>query len=147
MSEQHVTASTVISFAEELENRSTAFYTQLGDRFAEHEDAFRRYAKDCTKNKTLVTRTYQETVSDALETGYSFEGLDLGAYAVDFGLAEGLSLSDALGKAMALEESAAAFYHDVAERSRSLLATIPRAFTRVAKKREGIRSELGTLQS
>jgi hypothetical protein len=37
--------------------------------------------------------------------------------------------------AIDLEEKATAFYQEVAERSQSLLATIPAAFKRVAKKR------------
>ena len=47
--------------------------------------------------------------------------------------------------AIGLEEKANEFYLDVAERSQSLLATIPRAFRRVAKKRNGRRLKLQSL--
>ena len=76
-----------------------------------------------------------ETITDALEAGFSFQGLALQNYEVDVTLPEGIGLPQAVEKALALEEKAIAFYQDVAESSESLLATIPRAFRRVAKTR------------
>ena len=40
-----------------------------------------------------------------------------------------------LEAALAIEEEAATLYAQIAEQAQSLLATIPRAFSRVAKKR------------
>jgi hypothetical protein len=50
-----------------------------------------------------------------------------------------------VGQALALEETAIAFYQAVATSSESLLATIPRAFRRVAKIRRRRREKLETL--
>jgi len=145
MRDQPVTASAVISFIQELEASSSSFYQELSERFPEYQEMFLGFAEDSTKNKVLVTRTYQETISDALEAGFSFEGLTLGDYVVDLTLSEGISLSVALETALDLEEKAIAFYLDVAERSQSLLATIPTVFRRVAKRRTRCKLELGSL--
>jgi rubrerythrin len=137
---ENVTASAVISFAEELEDRTVAFYQQLAEISPEHQDVFLRLAKEGGKNKTLVVRTYRETISDALEAAFSFEGVDLGAYrARTIGRLDQVTASTdyavALAAAVELEEQAIGFYQDVARRSQSLMATIPMAFSRVAKTR------------
>ena len=57
-----------------------------------------------------------------------------------------LSLAEALGMAIGLEEKAVAFYEEVAERSQSLLATIPGAFRRVAKRRRRRKAALEAMR-
>jgi rubrerythrin len=138
---ENVTTSAIISFTEELEDRSTAFYQQLAERFAEQQVTFLGFAKEGGKNKTLVVRTYRETISDALEACFSFEGIDLDAYrAGTTGRLDDVAASPeyaaALAAAIELEEQVIGFYQDVAKRSQSLMATIPMAFRRVAKTRE-----------
>ena len=147
MSGTGLTTAAIISFSENLEERSMAFYTGLAERWVQHREVFVAFAKDGKRNRTQVVRTYQETVSDAYETSYSFEGLDLGTYGADTTLGEDASLIECLEQAVALEERASAFYLDAAERSESLLATIPRAFKRVAKKRGSRKRELEALLS
>lgn len=150
MNGSNLTASGIISFAENLEDRLVAFYQKMSDRWKEGEETFQRFVKQGDKNKTLVRRTYQETITDMLEACFSFEGLDLGEYELDASLPEDMSYSEALEKATELEEKARKFYLEVAERSESLLATIPMAFHRVAKMRakherklESLREESG----
>jgi hypothetical protein len=145
MESLNVTASAIISFTEKLEDSSSAFYEELADRWAESKETFLAFARESKKNKTHVVRTYQETITDALEACFSFEGLDLRDYEVETALAKDASYAEALGVAVELEERACAFYLDVAERSESLLATIPRAFKRVAKKRGKRKVELQSL--
>ena len=135
MSEGPLTAAAIISYSTDLEARSQAFYESLAERFAGQQAAFAGFAKDCAKSSTTVVRTYQETITDALEAGFSFEGIVLSSYAADVDLPEGIDLEQAVSKAVALEKKAIAFYQDVAEASESLLATIPRAFKRVARTR------------
>ncbi len=135
MEDVHVTTSTIINFSEKLEEASANFYEALAERIAEHRDTFLAWAKESRKNKVLVTRTYRETITDALEDCFCFEGLNLGDYSFEGALATGASHAEALKKALALEEKAQKFYLDVAERSQALLATIPRAFRRVAETR------------
>jgi rubrerythrin len=142
MEDVHVTTSTIINFSERLEEGSAKFYEELAERLAEHKDTFLAWAKESRKNKVLVIRTYQETITDALEACFCFEGLNLGDYSFEGALATGASHAEALKKALALEEKAQKFYLDVAERSQALLATIPRAFRRVAETRGKRKAEL-----
>jgi hypothetical protein len=135
MSEGPLTASAIISFSTNLEARSAGFYRELGKRFPQHERTFAGWAAECEKSSMQVTRTYQETITDALEAGFSFSGLRLAAYEVDLDMPPGIDLDQAVEKVVALEEQAIAFYQDVAERSASLLATIPRAFRRAVRTR------------
>jgi len=136
MSDAPLTASAIMTFTADLEDRSAALYAELVARFPDQKKLFDRCVKNCAKHKTQLIRTYQETVTDALETGYSFEGIVLGDYAAEAVLPEGADMAAALDVAMALEKAAIAFYEIVAERSASLLATIPRVFLRVARKRQ-----------
>ncbi|MGD2177340.1 MAG: hypothetical protein PVG71_05895 [Anaerolineae bacterium] len=145
MANTKITASRVISFAEELEDRSQAFYEALAECFADQAETFLAFAKGCRKNRRSVVRTYRETVSDALETGFSFEGLDLERYEVGTALQEDVAFGDALEQAIQLEKQATAFYQAAAERSRALLATIPMAFRGAAKTRQRRRRQLEAL--
>jgi len=147
MEDVHVTTSTIINFSERLEEASAKFYEALAERLAEHKDTFLAWAKESRKNKVLVIRTYQETITDALEACYCFEGLNLGDYSFGVGLAPDTSPAGALKKALALEEKAQKFYLDVAERSQALLATIPRAFRRVAETRGKRKAELRAMMA
>jgi len=140
----NVTASTIISFAEKLEEDSAKFYDELAKRYVEGKEIFLSFSEESKKNKTLITRTYQETISDALEACF-IEGLNLSEYLTEIRLEEDTSYSDALKMAMELEEKARKFYSDAAEKSESLLATIPSAFRKVAERRNNRKSKLKSL--
>ncbi len=142
MSEQ-TTCSAIISFAEKLEGNSSKFYEELAEKYTEDKEIFLAFAKESRKNKVLVTRTYQETITDALEA--CFIQINLSNYLAETTLKEGMSYLDALKIAMELEEKASKFYLDIAERSESLLATIPRAFRKVAERRNNRKLKLNLL--
>jgi len=135
MAPEVTTASGVISFAQRLEDHDAALYRTWADRFPEEREAFSALTKECERVKTSIVRTYRETISDALEAGFSFEGLDLEAYRVASVRAEAVACEDALRTAVELQGRAADFYEDVAARSRSLLATIAMAFKNAAKRK------------
>jgi len=143
--EPNVTASTIISFAKKLEEDSSRFYERLAEKFAENRETFLSFARESERNKELVARTYQETITDALEACFSFKGLNLNDYIVETTLTEDTRYSDGLTMAVQLEVKAGKFYSDVAERSKSLLATIPRAFREVAERRNGRKLRLKSL--
>lgn len=147
MEELGATASAVISFSEKLEESSSRFYEKLAATYPAHKDLFDSFARDGRKNRTLLVRTYQETVTDALETGYSFKGLELRSFVPDEQLQEGTGLKSALESAVALEKEAARFYTDISERSKTLLSTIPAAFKKVAENRRGRIQKLEALSS
>jgi len=131
-------------YVEELEDASAAFYEKLAQKFAQGQDAFLGFAKESKKNKTHLVRTYQETISDALEAMFSFEGLTLPDHDFDAALAEDIDFREAVEMAVEIEEKTSKLYVQIAEQAQSLLATIPRAFSRVAKTR---RAREETLQA
>ncbi len=142
----NVTASAIISFAEKLEAESSGFYRNLAEKFeGDHKETFLFFANESDKNKKLIIRTYQETISDALEACFSFEGTNLDDYRVQTALRDETNVYESLKTAIELEEKAGKFYLDVAERSRSLLATMPRAFGKVAEKRNSRKIRLRSL--
>ena len=136
MVDRQATASIIISFSERLEDNASGLYRALSARFPEYEGVFIGFAEESGKNKVLLTRTYRETVSDALETGFAFDGVVLPDDIADVTLSEDTSLTVALVTLLEIEEKAVSFYLEVAEQSRALLATIPRAFRRVARRRD-----------
>ena len=131
---QLTTASEVIRFAIELEDRAAKFYEDLATRYPQAGEAFSSFAKENKKNKILVQRTYNEVVTDALETGFSFAGLRADAYTIDVDLVQDAHVSRAVKKALEMEEGIQKFYGTAAQMSKALLADIPRIFERIAKK-------------
>ena len=140
---EQTTCSAIISFATELEENSSKFYEELTKKHPDEKEIFLAFAKENRKNKVLVTRTYQETITDALEA--CFIQINLSDYRTEVTLKEGVSYLDALKTAIELEQNANRFYLDVTERSKSLLATIPRAFKRVAERRNNRKLKLKTM--
>jgi rubrerythrin len=136
MGTSSITASAIMSYTETLEEQTASLYERMAEKFGRDSEVLQKFAKDSEKNKVLLVRTYQETISDALEATFSFEGLELIEYNMEGAVAEGTNYREALEIALKTEEDTAALYTKIAELSRSLLATIPRAFDRVAKKRK-----------
>lgn len=144
MEDTMLTASAIMHYVEKLEEESATFYEKLAQKFTQGQDAFLGFAKESKKNKTHLVRTYQETISDALEAMFSFEGLALPDHDFEAALAEETGFREAVELAVEIEEKTSKLYVQIAEQAQSLLATIPRAFSRVAKTR-GARKE--TLQA
>lgn len=142
---QLTTASEIIRFAVELEDKAAKFYEGLATRHPEAKEVFSSFVKENKKNKILVQRAYNEVVTDALETGFSFEGFEVDEYMIDVDLAQDADLSRAVKKALETEEEIQKFYATAAEMSKALLADIPRAFERIAKKRTGRKEKLKSL--
>jgi len=145
MGKSTLTASAIMSFAEKLEDDSSAFYEKMARRFDEGKEVFLGFAKDSNKNKTHLVRTYQETISDALEATFSFEGVELDDYDFESALAQDSSFKEAIKMALDIEESVSKLYSQIAAQAQSLLATIPGAFSRVAKKRSARKELLQTM--
>ncbi|MFQ6067404.1 MAG: hypothetical protein ACE5K3_09015 [bacterium] len=139
------TASQVINFAVELEDKSAKFYHDLAQKYKEGKEAFLSLVKDNKKNKLQVQRAYQEVVTDALETGFSFEGLGADDYLIETGVAENENFLGAREKALDIEEKIQNFYLNAAKMSKSFLADVPRAFERIARKRDERKEKLKSL--
>lgn len=111
----------------------------------ENKDLFLTFAKNGQKNKVLIVRTYQETISDALEACFCFKGINLKTYQTEMTFEEEAGYSETLKKAIKLESKAVKFYLETAAASKNLLATIPRVFRKVAENRNGRKLKLESL--
>ena len=141
------TTSEVISFVRKLESEGANFYQIVAGRYAKNdEDIFLSFAKENEKNIVEVERAYYGVITDAIEGCFAFD-IDPDEYTFKSELAEKASFSNALDKAMELEEKIIKFYSDAAEQSKSLLADIPRTFMMVAKKRSNRVLKLRVLHS
>ena len=128
------TASEVISFTKKLEEQSATFYKELSQRYVKDEDIFLSFVKENKKNIIQVERAYYGVISDALEGCFAFN-IDPDEYPFETELSEKARYSEALERAMDIEEIIIKFYSDAAEQSKSYMADVPRAFKMVAKKR------------
>jgi rubrerythrin len=128
------TASEVIGFAKKLENESAKFYEDLSQQYVKGKDIFLSFAKENEKYVIQIERAYYGVITDAIEGCFAFD-INPDDYTFKTELAENASYSNALDKAIEIEEKIIKFYSDAAEQSKSLLADVPRHFVMVAKKR------------
>ena len=128
------TASSVISFARELEEDSAEFYQELAQRYPQNEETFLAFAKENKKFVVQTERAYYGVISDAIEGCFAFD-LDSEKYAMEIVLTESTEQADAVGEALKIEETITKFYTDAANQSESLMADVPRTFKLIVKKR------------
>ncbi len=140
------TCSEAMSLAKELENQSVKFYQDLSQRYTKNKDLFLSFAKENEEYITLIERAYYGVITDAFEGCFAFN-INPEEYLLKAELAEKASDSEALAKAMEIEEKMIRFYSDAAEQSKSLMADVPRAFRMVAKKRGDRQSKLMSLMA
>lgn len=136
------TASAVIRFAENLEVESAQFYENAAPHLADLADSLKNFAKENRKNAQAVKRAYYSVISDALETGFSFETLSSDTYIIDTVLKGDAGRPDILDTALANEIKIQGFYEKAAECSEDLMADVPRVFKRLARNREQRKSQL-----
>ena len=141
------TASAIISFFGRLEDQIIELYENLAanEEYSEAKDTFLVLAKDNKRDRETVQRVYQEVVTDAIETGFSFTGLNEDDYQISTELAEGLSYSNVVRMAIDAEDKSSKFCIDASESSRSLLADIPQSFEWVAKRKNRRKEQLASL--
>jgi hypothetical protein len=138
------TASEVISFAKELENKSAKFYQDSCKKYAKDEESLLSFAKENNKNVLQIERAYYGVITDAIEGCFAFN-IEADKYTFEAELVDHTSYSDALGKAIKIEEKIKKFYLDAAEQSKSLMADVPRNFMIIAKKRTNRGLKLSSL--
>jgi len=129
------TCSQVMSLAKELEGQSAHFYKDLAKRFSRDKDLYLSFADENEDYVTQIERAYYGVITDAFEGCFAFN-IDPEKYSFKTELSEKEALSDALKRALEIEEKMIHFYSDAAEQSKSLMADVPRAFRMVAKKRD-----------
>jgi len=127
------TASAAVSFAKQLEEESAEMYEQVGNTFPAWNEAIWTFMRENTRNASSIDRAYFNVVSDALDTGFAFGGVDADDYAL-LTVPEGTHQSHVLDVLVANENRIIAYYNAVGDSSRNLMADLPRAFDRVAVK-------------
>jgi len=137
------TAAEVISFTRQLEEDSARFYEDLAQRYQKDDETWLSLARENRKNIVQIERTYYGVITDAIEGCFAFN-INLDEYTFQTELTEETSCSDAVDKAIEMEEKIKKFYSDAAEQSKSLMADVPRAFVMIARKRD---NRIATLQS
>lgn len=130
------TTSGVISYIESLEDHSAEFYQKLADRFSEYSSLFAGFVRESKLNKVMIIRTYRETITDALETGYSFEDLNLEDVLPKDIWNEKQDLAKAVEGSLDLERAVSVLYDDLANMSKDHLSTVTVAFEKVGLKRK-----------
>ena len=133
------TASSVISFARELEENSARFYESLAGQNPANEQTFLGYASENRKFIKQFESAYYGVITDAIEGCFAFT-IDTDKYKLNTQPAA--DISGAISRAVEMEDSLIRFYDDAAAQSKSLMADVPRAFTLIAKKRSGRKQTL-----
>ncbi len=139
------TASSVISFARELEEESARFYESLSSQYPGDEETFLDFAKENRKFIKQFENAYYSVISDAIEGCFAF-AINPDTYKLNNKPVAGADISEAIRRALEIEDSLVRFYNDAAEQSKSLLADVPRAFTLIAKKRSGRKQTLESIR-
>jgi len=139
------TAAAVITFAQEVEEKSAKFYDECAKKYREGEEEFLSFVGENKKNVSLVKRAYYGVISDALEACFSFKGLRVDEYLFEAELGERATLPEILEMSMEMEDKIQRFYQRAGELSESLLADVPRALKKVAEKRNERKRKLESL--
>jgi hypothetical protein len=131
------TASSFIRFYNELEDEVIGFYEKLleDQRFSEYRDVFSSFIEESRGHKDLITRSYREVITDAMEAAFPLRSLDEGDYEVKTGSVKGQGVSDFLSDAVQVEGACRQFCLDACESLSGLLADVPEEFTLVAEKK------------
>ena len=138
------TASEAMSLAKKLESDSAGFYQGLSQQYNRDGELFLALTRENKKNIVQIERAYYGVITDAIEGCFAFD-INPDEYTLKTELAQGVSYSEALNKAIEIEEKMIKFYSDAAEQSKSLMADVPRNFVMVAKKRNNRISKLRSL--
>jgi hypothetical protein len=87
------------------------------------------------KHKQRIVRVYREVITDAIEACFISE-MDESKYDIDIEVSMITSLTEAVGKAIQIEEKSRLLCNDAVESSEGLLHDITRAFERVARVKD-----------
>ena len=139
------TTSEVISFSEEMENKSIEFYELVSQRIGRINDVLNSFIKENKSNIKQIRRSYYGSITDAIEGCFGFN-IDKKNYIFELSVTEGMTYPDVLNKIIEIEKNIKLFYEDAAEQTQSLMTDVARVFIRVAKKRDERISKIKSLQ-
>jgi rubrerythrin len=131
------TVSAVMGFAKKLEDDATRMYGQFAEKYPDKKEIFLAFAKEGEKNKTQFSRVYQEIITDQfVEACFSCKEIIPEDYETKIEITTTSNLAKDLSSAIEMEDRAAKFYRIAAEKLKTLLKDISRAFEKIAKTRE-----------
>ncbi len=125
------TAAAVIDCISEIEKDSAEFYEHSAERYSRLRDIFQSLAKEHVKTGKRVRMDYYSVVTDALGAGFGFQGFE--AEVEMPVLNDDVSFSDAVEKAVKLENDIQQFYLKVTSALKPLMPDISRSVERVMK--------------
>lgn len=139
------TASSVINYISKIETDSADLYNRCAVNYSDYRDLFKSMAKENKKLGKRIKKAYYSSVTDALETNFSFQGLNAGIAIPSTESSE--SVADQLNACLKLEEDIQAFYGQAADLSKGLLDDVNRVMQRLAgardKRRKALHARLG----
>ena len=138
------TSAEGMTLARKLETESAKFYEDLAQSFAKYADTFLTFAKENKRNITDLNRTYNWVITDAIEGCYCLD-LEEDEFTLNTDISAKVSISEALRKAVEMENTIIKYYTTAAEQSKPLMADVPRAFSMVARKRNARVTELESM--
>ena len=138
------TSAEGVTMARNLETESAKFYEDLAQSFSKYADTFLTFVKENKKNITDINRTYNWVITDAIEGCYCLN-IEEDDYTLDTDASTKASISEALHKAIEIENTIIKYYSTAAEQSKPLMADVPRAFALVAKKRNARVAQLNSM--
>ena len=128
------TTASVINYLSTIEGRSADWYARHAREHPELDKLFSAFAAENKKFAKRLKKSYYSGVTDALETNFSFQGLEAAVIIPDTG--ESASPAQLLAQSLQLEKSIQSFYRQAAALSKDLLADVTRALERVGRSRE-----------
>ena len=134
------TASSVINYISTIEEQSADWYTHHARRHSELDKLFTAFAAENRKFGKRLKKAYYSGITDALETNFSFQGLEATVEVPD--AIDSASPENLLARSLELEEKIQSFYLQAADLSKDLLADVPRAMERVGRARGKRLSEI-----
>lgn len=136
------TASSVINYISKFETDSADFYNRSAVNYSDCGDLFKSLAKENKKFGKRIKKAYYNSVTDALETNFSFQGLQAGVEIPETESSQ--SVADQLSVCLKLEKDIQAFYVQAADLSKGLLDDVNRVMQRLAGARDKRRDELSS---
>jgi len=129
-----VTCSAIVSYLTKLEKESAELYENLAEKFAEHKDVFLSLAKENKSNIVLIQRTYYGVISDKLEACF-IKKLNTDNYNIEVHMPTDIGYSEALKRAIIMEENIQKFILDVVKSISTLVPDVSWALSRIGKKK------------
>ena len=138
------TTASVINYLSTTEGQSADWYAQNARKHPPLDKLFSAFAAENKKFAKRLKKSYYSGVTDALETNFSFQGLEAASVIPD--TSESASSEQLLALSLQLEKSLLSFYLQAAALSKDLLADVNRALERVGRSREQRIAALAAMQ-